>query len=87
MLSACEFCGKEFKDKTNLKNHRYSHTGGGNITIGQTVAGLTQGMNLHTSHSPMSAAQIAQLIDTKPPQLQLDNKLLIPQLPDPDIKK
>ena len=71
----------------NVATHGGAHAGGGNITIGQTVAGLTQGMNLHTSHSPMSAAQIAQLIDTKPTQLQLDNKLLIPQLPDPDIKK
>merc|ERR1712038_2107248 len=69
----------------NVVPHGGTHTGSGNITIGQTVAGLTQGMNLHNSQ--MSAAQIAQLIDTKPPQLQLDNKLLIPQLPDPDIKK
>ena len=65
-----------------------AHTGNGNIAIGQTVAGLTQGINLHTmSHASMSAAQIAGLIDTKPPHLHLDNKLLIPQLPDPDIKK
>ena len=64
-----------------------THTGSANIAIGQTVAGLTQGINLHTSHSSMSAAQIAGLIDTKPTHLQLDNKLLIPQLPDPDIKK
>ena len=71
----------------NVVTHGGTQPGSGNITIGQTVAGLTQGMNLHNSHSPMSAAQIAQLIDTKPPQLQLDNKLLIPQLPDPDIKK
>ena len=64
-----------------------AHTGSANFTIGQTVAGLTQGINLHSSHPSMSAAQIAGLIDTKPPHLQLDNKLLIPQLPDPDIKK
>jgi hypothetical protein len=25
---ACEFCGKQFKDKSNLRQHRYSHTGG-----------------------------------------------------------
>ena len=30
VLTACEFCGQKFKDKTNLKNHRFSHTGGGN---------------------------------------------------------
>jgi len=64
-----------------------AHTGSANITIGQTVAGLTQGINLHTSHPSMSAAQLAGLMDTKPPQIQLDNKLLIPHLPDPDIKK
>ena len=31
-LYSCEFCNKQFKDRTNLKNHRYSHTGGGNHT-------------------------------------------------------
>ena len=31
---SCEFCNKQFKDQTNLKNHRYSHTGGGNYTCG-----------------------------------------------------
>ena len=71
----------------NIAPHATTHAGSGNITIGQTVAGLTQGITLHNSHSSMSAAQIAGLIDTKPPTLQLDNKLLIPQLPDPDIKK
>ena len=28
VTSACEFCGKQFKDKSNLRQHRYSHTGG-----------------------------------------------------------
>ena len=63
-----------------------AQVGSANITIGQTMAGLTHGIHLHGNTS-MSAAQIAGLIDTKPPHLQLDNKLLIPHLPDPDIKK
>ena len=25
---SCEFCGKQFKDKSNLRQHRYSHIGG-----------------------------------------------------------
>ena len=28
VMSACEFCGKQFKDKSNLRQHRFSHTGG-----------------------------------------------------------
>ena len=64
-----------------------TQTGSSNVTIGHTVTGLGHGMHLPSHHHSMSAAQIAGLIDTKPPQLQLDNKLLIPHLPDPDIKK
>ena len=26
-ISACEFCGKVFKDKSNLRKHRYEHIG------------------------------------------------------------
>ena len=57
------------------------------VTIGQTVAGLPPGLNLPNHQHHMSAAQLAGLIDTKPPHIHIDNKLLIPQLPDPDIKK
>ena len=28
VLVACEFCGKQFNNKSNLRQHRYSHTGG-----------------------------------------------------------
>ena len=28
LLVACEFCGKQFNNKSNLRQHRYSHTGG-----------------------------------------------------------
>ena len=28
VLHACDFCGKQFKDQSNLRQHRFSHTGG-----------------------------------------------------------
>ena len=58
------------------------------IAMGQTVTGLSaHGIGLPNHHHTMSAAQLAGLIDTKPPHLHMDNKLLIPQLSELDTKK